>query len=198
MIVGDNLDKEDFQRLTQLHMECLPESTFSLLGLSAVKAYYLMIGQSPSDWLFVSRVQSRVCGACVLSNDPNTLSRRILMFRPFSLGFSIIKTMMSSGELRRKLIKSIIDNANIPSEVQGLPELVQIFTDAEMRGNKIGARLIDRVEQQLTGKSYFLKTDDDSSNRAHDFYKRHEFKVMGTALYLGKKYRYYRKNVPSV
>ena len=68
------------------------------------------------------------------------------------------------------------------------PEITYVFTNPQLQGNKLGKRLVERVDGHLRAAgfgTYYVKTLDDPDNRAIGFYEREGFAVERETRVLG-------------
>jgi hypothetical protein len=120
-----------------MHLEALPQSLVSLVGERYARAFYRYCSGSAHELVLVERDGGALAAACLVSLEPDTLSRRLLkrtpllLLSPFALG-RLPLTQLLRGALR----------PSGPAQPRG-PELLLIFTLAEARGQGLGARLLD-------------------------------------------------------
>ncbi len=192
------LNKRNCEEIVNLHLELLSSSLISLIGKSVAKSYYKFIANSKKDYLFFVFKDSVVIGVCVLSTEPNTLMKRFLFNNLFSIGCYVFKSLLSSKEHRKRILSLLIKNGNGIPEIDGLFEVVQIFTNPRLRDYKIGSNLIVQVEKFLLTENeqkYFLKTFASDANHALPFYNKRGFKNVGKRGVGNRDYLYFIKNI---
>ena len=131
----------------------------------------------------------------MLSSAPHSLTRRFVTIRPFAVLPRLALSSITSKSTR-KALRDVFTSHDLPPQITGLSEVVQIFVDGTCRGAGIGRILLEGVERYLSGEmnpSYFLKTLADPSNRAVGFYERLGFEKLSTVTLSGKPYLFLLK-----
>jgi len=195
-----NLDRSDSNRLARLHVDSLPESLVSRLGVSYAKRFYRYLAGSKDEFVLVGRDGSEIASACVVSLDPASLNRRLVWHTGLPLWAALrfwrfpwlhLGSSAANGHETTSANRGQSDLAH-------LPELILIFTDANARGRGWGSELLARCEVQLSERGIFdytLKTLDDPANRAIAFYGRHGFAEFERVRKMGKAFRVFRKTI---
>jgi ribosomal protein S18 acetylase RimI-like enzyme len=183
-VVDDVLHEGDIARLSRMHVAALPESMVSLVGELYARAFYRYCASSSQELLLVEREGGELCGACLVSLAPDTLSRRLLTRTPLLL--------FAPLAIRRLPLRAMLPSATRPSDAPSPsgPEILLIFTVPELRGQGLGARLLARCEHLLFARGLnrlLVKTRDDPENRALRFYERARFTPIGTRSKYGKR-----------
>jgi GNAT superfamily N-acetyltransferase len=184
------LSRDRCRQLARLHLECLPDSAVSRLGLRYAEAFYRYVGRSPHEAVFVEVASDDVAGACVVSLRPKNLRWRLLFRTPllFRLALNVLGTMRVRHEGRRG-----------ETPVQGpdplhasTPELILIFTAPRLRSAGIGTRLLGQCERFLEDRGYSklgVRTVADPGNRALAFYARSGFAECGRSADRGREFQ---------
>src|SRR3974390_2317070 len=82
----EQLTATDCSRLASLHLEALPDSLISELGLRFAASFYRYASRSPVDKVFVARnARGEVSGGCLRSLRRATLHRRLILHTPLLL-----------------------------------------------------------------------------------------------------------------
>ena len=185
----------DVPRLAALHGECLPDSLVWRLGPSYTRAFYRYLARSGRERVLVARVGGRVVGACVLSLDPGSLTRRLALRTP--LLPAALRGLFRPGVARSLLGtggRAPADGRDDPP--RGLPEVLLIFTAAEARGRGVGSSLLAACERSLADRglaAYVVRTVDDEANPALAFYARNGFQPCGRSFEHGRWFRVLKK-----
>ena len=192
----DDLDSR--RQIAQLHLELLPDSLLSLLGLAVVERYYRLLATSETENVFFCRVRERVLGAAVLSTAPDTLMGRVLKHDLVVIAWRAMVRAMRSVKVARRLIRGCW-YSKPPAAVRSIPEVVQIFVCADDRGQGIGRRMLGEVESHLRSEScssYFVKTLPTSENRALGFYGQLGFVGVAEQRVQGVRFQFLKKELP--
>ena len=183
-VIDQVLDEGDIARLARMHVAALPESLISLLGERYARAFYRYCATTPQELLLLERERGELSGACLVSLEPETLSRRLLLRTPLLLS--------SPLAVRRLPLQAMLlggARSADPPQPRG-PEILLIFTVPELRSQGLGARLLRCCEQQLLSRGLhrvLVKTRDDAANRALQFYERAQFKPIAARSKYGKR-----------
>jgi ribosomal protein S18 acetylase RimI-like enzyme len=183
-VVDQVLREGDIARLARMHVAALPESLVSLLGERYARAFYRYCATTSEELLLLERERGELVGACLVSLEPETLSRRLLTRTPL-LFFAPLA-------LRRLPLRAMLLGAARsadPQQPRG-PEILLIFTVPEQRSQGLGARLLGSCEQQLLSRGLqrvLVKTRDEAANRALKFYERAQFKPISARSSYGKR-----------
>jgi GNAT superfamily N-acetyltransferase len=183
-VVDQVLQERDIARLARMHVAALPESLVSLLGERYARAFYRYCATTSEELLLLEREGGEIAGACLVSLEPESLSRRLLTGTPLPWCAALAITRLP---LRAMLLDAT--RAAVPVQPRG-PEILLIFTVPELRSRGLGARLLRRCEQQLLARGLprvLFKTRDDPANRALQFYEREQFSPIAARSKYGKR-----------
>lgn len=195
VIRPSRLTPQQLIQLVQLHRVSLPNSALSSLSDSFVGAYYKFVLVSSFEELFLVSSDS-IVGAAVLSLKPSSLMNRFMLayicsgkwiWRPDDLARAVLHGV-------REMLQA---KGNV-AEMKGLGEVVQIYVAAAHRQKKLGVALLQAVEahlRQMHAKSYFLKTENQASNRAVKFYERNGFERLSESDSSSVPYAYFVKRL---
>lgn len=196
IVTGEEIFKQNQQRIAKLHYDSLTTSLISALGISAVNLYYQYICRSHQDYIFLIEEDGEVSGVCVLSLEPGSLMKRFLVNQIHNLLPLILWRLLTSQEIRKKIWLVLFRSSNKIPAVNNLPEVVQIYTDPEKKNKRIGTRLLTETEKWLLKngyKKYFLKTLNKEDRSTVFFYKKRGFIEVGKGEDIGKNYVYFTK-----
>jgi GNAT superfamily N-acetyltransferase len=163
---------DDVEILVRLHAECLRASLLTKLGPRALARFYRLAIASPNEHVWVATADDtggRVVGGCVLSDEPATMSQRLLLGR------------------------RLVARASAHS-----PEVTQIFTDGKLRGKGIGAQLLRTCEETLRTRGvrkYFVHTQRDDNEAGVRFYRREGFVQIGESRSFGQPFLVMQKDL---
>ena len=169
------LSRADFARLGDLHTRSIPGSLPELLGPRYSKSLYRFLASSRQELLLVERLEGQVESACVVSLEPETLFRRLLLGTlPPLVGAGLLGLRRRAF---RRYLRSLLKEKLSGGKSSDLPApaIVYVFTSAESRGSGLGARLLDRAAAAMATQGHeaiYVKTLSDPSNRALAFYER--------------------------
>jgi GNAT superfamily N-acetyltransferase len=187
-VVADRLAPRDVALLARMHVEALPESLVTLVGERYARAFYRHLGASVAELVLLERdAAGALVGACIVSTEPATLSRRLLVRTPLALMAPLALHRLPLGGLVRGALGG--RDAAAPAQPDG-PEILLVFTVPERRGSGVGARLLARAETLLAERGFrrlLVKTRDDPANRALGFYEREGFVRRASVTKLGKR-----------
>jgi GNAT superfamily N-acetyltransferase len=186
----------DLERLVTLHRSCLPRSILSLLGDRAVTRYYAYVAASSDELVAVARIDGTCEAGCVVSLTPSSLLRRFALHAPTALAAELGRGLLASRELRRRCLLRLSEAP--PAGPADLPELVQIFTNAQRRGHGLGAELVRFCEDSLRGlgvAAYTIHTERDDNEAGIRFYRREGFTITGEARSFGDYYVIMKKEL---
>lgn len=196
-VVDGQLSRRDIAILGRLHVETLPDSTVSIVGLRYAEAFYRYLCRSRHEVVFLERGNdgTSVAGACIVSLQPETLSRRLLMATPL-LPFAMAAAPRLVANTMHGKLKAVPSTS--PTVQPAGPEIILIFTLAELRSRGCGSRLLARSEAWLVSHNYrrlFVKTRDDAANRAIGFYLNSGFSRIESVVNKGKALILFDKNL---
>jgi len=172
------LTDADLARLAALHVASIDDSLPALLGARFTRGLYRFFSTSQHELLLVERVEGRIEGACVVSFAPATLNHRIARATFCSLLPLAALTVLARSEFRALLWHTLRDSAG----EEKAPEITYVFVSPVLRGRELGKRLIERVDAALSEREvsgYYVKTLDESANRALRFYEQNGFRRIG-------------------
>jgi len=184
------------RQVARLHLECLPDSTVSRLGLAYAEAFYRYLGRSPHEAVFTEVADDEVAGACVVSLRPKNLRWRLLFRTPllFRLALSVLGTRRVRHAGRRgETTVHGPDPLNAST-----PELILIFTAPRLRSAGIGTRLLGQCERFLEERGYAqygVRTVAAPDNRARHFYAKNGFTDCGRAVDYGRMFQVFVKGL---
>lgn len=192
-----HLPAADIDRLAALHRASLPRSILSVLGQPAVVRYYRQVLGSRDELVAIARNERGTIDAgVVVSRAPGTLLQRFARAAPVVLATELGKNLLASGDLRRRFARRLRES-EAPGTA-GIPELVQIFTDASLRGRGIGADLVRSCEDALRRErvpAYVIRTHRDDNDAGIRFYRRLGFTIIGETRSFGDHYVVMKKDL---
>ena len=213
----DTLSPDDARQLAAMHCEILPDSLISRVGQEYARAFYRHVGESDREFAFVHRDNGTIVSACIVSLEPHTLQRRLLLHTPLVLHAPLAIRRLPVRAIAASLAASVTSGVRALLASRGPssrashpgadrdpgiqpegPEVLLIFTLAEARGSGLGATTMARCEAFLRARNisrYFVKTLDDESNRAIAFYRRRGFSQLGTVVKNGKPLGVWQKSL---
>lgn len=177
----------DADALARLHTTSLPTSLLTELGHGALVRYYQFAIRSSHEHVWVAVEDDEVVGGCVLSDDPASVMRRFVRQVPVQFATDLGKAILRRGGLRRRLLAGLRGG----SDGGHKPEVTQIFTDAQRRGQGVGAQLLRVCEQTLRARraaSYFVHTQRDDNEAGIRFYRREGFVQIGESRSFGEAF----------
>lgn len=145
----------------------------------------------------VAATQGIVAG-CVLSLEPATLLRRFARGTPAHLAADIVRAALPNRDFRyrlrsrlREAIRPLSRFLEPTGDEAPLPEVTQIFTDPDQRGQGHGAALLHACEtllRDLGHTGYCVHTLVEDNDAGIRFYRREGFVVTGTSRSFGDDY----------
>lgn len=214
----DSLSADDVRQLAAMHCEILPDSLVSRVGPEYARSFYRHVGDSDREFAFLHRDRGTIVSACIVSLEPHTLQRRLLLHTPLILHAPLAIRRLPVRAIAASLAASVTSgmravlasrsaapgrsaasrhSGDSPVQPRG-PEVLLIFTLAQARGTGLGAATMARCEAFLRARHaprYFVKTLDDESNRAIAFYRRRGFTQLGTVVKNGKPLGVWEKHL---
>jgi GNAT superfamily N-acetyltransferase len=195
-----HLSNGDVARIASLHVSSIEDSLPLLLGERFARGLYHFLARSDREIVFVERVASTVESVCVVSFDPRTLRRRILCAMLPLIAWRALVAVVSRKAFRRRLWHIATDtlgrSAGRDDDPAKAPEITYVFTNPDLRGARLGQRIVERVDAVLLSrgyKRYFVKTIDEPSNRALRFYSDNGFECLGPRVEGGRTFVEFRK-----
>ncbi len=190
MVVGDALDAGDIELLARMHVESLPGSLVSAIGNRYARAFYRYIAESPTEIVLLHRQGKALVGACIVSLEPSTMSRRLLRHTPLAFHAALA--------IRRLPLRAMLTAKRPVTKAPSGPEIVLIFTLPGVRSNGLGRRLLERCDAYLAERGHarlLVKTRDEASNRAIAFYERSGFARHSQVEQYGKRLVLFEKAI---
>ena len=195
----EELDRKDCCRLAALHCESIPDSTVTDLGQSYAESFYGYVSRSKEEGVLVLREAGEIFSGCVLTLNPKTLRRRLLLHTPL-LWYAI--PYMCRQFLAKKAPKQVDLESDLPlAPLPDLPELILLFTAPGSRTKGAGAalvRLADKFVANHGFAEYIVKTVDAPSNRALRFYAKNGFTPVSQLREQSRTFRVFKKAVARV
>lgn len=192
------LSERDLEQLARMHVESLPDSLVSELGTSYARAFYGYVAVSSKELLLLERDPGEnIAGACVVSLEPESLNRRLLLKTPL-LYHLVPKIPRFATLLFRSLLGTQRGDGHAPLSA---PELILIFTSGSARGKGLGTKLIRQAEARLRTvgiRSYLVRTAADPANRALGFYRGLGFEPLCIVSRHGQAFQMFTRSVPEV
>lgn len=188
----ERLDSRELDVFARMHREVLPGSLVARLGADYTRKFYDYVNDSETEGLLTRRRDGRIVAGCVLSLDPSSLTRRLLLATPVASSALRAFGRLPWLQLVRGALSRGRDSA--PSH----PEIILIFTTPEARGQGLGAELVGDAESLVRGRGHdniMVKTLADPGNRALAFYRRCGFDSAGEVLKFGKRLAVFTKSV---
>jgi GNAT superfamily N-acetyltransferase len=190
------LSSVDLARIAALHVESIDDSLPSLLGVSFARLLYRFLDRSDQEIVFVERIDSRVESVCVVSYAPATLHGRIVRATFPLVVWRAVVALLTRPVFRAMVWNLVRDAIRGGDHDENAPEITYVFTNREMRGRSLGRRIVERVDSELAARGferYFVKTIDDPSNRAVQFYAENGFECLGPRVEGGRTFVEFRK-----
>ena len=192
--------RPDLVRLGELHARCIDDSLPALLGPRFAARLYAFLQSSASEHILCARVDGRVESAVVVSESPEDLQARIARATLLHLVPASLRAMLTRAAFWRFLAGALRDSLAGGTEPEHSPEITYVFTNPQLQGRKLGKGLIARVDAWMIERgigAYYVKTLDDPTNRAVDFYQREGFERIGTRAEAGRRFVEFRKTLVS-
>lgn len=199
MLAGphSSLTPEDRGRVADLHLKCQSEASINWFGKAFVRAFYAFVETSPQELLVVEWRNEVPAGACVMSISPGSMSRRMATQTPLLL---FLPRALSRREFWAFLYGTMTRPRSESKPYGGVPEVVYVFTDPNMRGLGLGRHLIDVCEAWLAERGfreYVVKTWTDQTHPVRAFYQALGFRETGITTSLGRSLAVLRKTLPT-
>jgi GNAT superfamily N-acetyltransferase len=178
----------DLARVIELHCISLPDTMVARLGRAAMARYYALVARASTEYVLVARRRDAIAGACVISCAPHTMLRRFAAEAPWPLIRELVTQLVLCRAMRRRLLHRLTE---MSAGTSALPEVVQIFTDPQLRGRGFGSALLRAAEAYLRGRgylSYCIHTFRDDNEAGIRFYLREGFTTAGITRSFGDYY----------
>lgn len=193
------LNADDYARLAELHRASLPDSAVTLMGPAYTRAFYRYVQRSAHEMLLFRRHEGRVAGGCVVSSDPDGLTKRLALKTPL-LPHALMRAPVLPWKKLLFTPKSDEVSEEPTIDIDGLPELLIIYTDPEARGLGLGVEMVAECEERLAAqgvREYMLKTIDDEANPAFRFYAKRGLTMRHSIVKQGRRFRVWTKPIGS-
>ena len=177
----NDLETPDFARLSRMHREFMTGSLVNWFGHEYVSSLYRYLVKSAHEAVFVARLEGRIIGACILSDKPASLSRRMLLNTSMvlhipaaMLEMPIIHMLAASLRAARSRKKESGAEDHLIADLGKLPEVVWIYVDHDGRRKGIGRKLLSATESYLVTRHrsrYIIHTLAENNDDVIQFYK---------------------------
>lgn len=185
LFLNEDVPDSAIPELALLHIDSLPDSLLSVIGVGFLEDFYQAALQSKHEDVFVRMVDGHVVACGLFSAEPYSMSKRLIKGRMF---LAIIGRFWDLSFVYR--LMSVVFAKNAASEVK--PELVFFYTASTYRGAGFGREILKDIHAVMSARSipsYLVKTLSDSGNAAIDFYLRNGFKKSNCINYAGHEYQ---------
>jgi ribosomal protein S18 acetylase RimI-like enzyme len=185
-------------RIASLHVESIDDSLPSLLGESFTRRFYRFLERSHQELVFVERVESQVESVCVVSLAPGSLHGRIVRATLPLVVWRALLALVARAAFRSMVWNLVVDAVRAAAREDKAPEITYVFTSRERRGERLGQRMVERVDSALAARGfdrYFVKTIDEASNRAVRFYAENGFECLGPRIEGGRTFVEFSKSL---
>jgi GNAT superfamily N-acetyltransferase len=191
------MDARRLDELARLHVGCLPHSLVGALGVPYVRSFYRYVGDSDRELLVVERNETgRPVAAAVVSLEPATLTRRLLLHTPMVLHLlPALPRVAAAARATARASPAPAGGSRVPETE---PQLILIFTAAAERGRGLATALLRDVERHLHARGisrYEARTEAHESNPALEFYRRRGFDEQGQSVRLGTRFAVFRRDI---
>lgn len=190
---------EDFSGLARLHHSALSTSVLGRMGAATLRRYYRWVAESPLEWLFVSRADSTLEAAAVVSLEPASLVRRFAMHRPLPFLWALVRSLAIDGAFRGEALAYFGERKEKDGGAKK-PELIQIFVAPDRQGRALGTALLDEVAAALSARGvnvYWVRTLQEDNPGTLAFYQKRGFESDGQLRFCGQRYVLLKKSVPA-
>ncbi|SMD15924.1 GNAT family N-acetyltransferase [Rhizobium sp. RU36D] len=182
-------DRRVLDAVARLHVEVLPGSRISRLGLPFARSFYAFAARSNLEHVLALSEDGEVRGAALLSLSPKTLTRR-----------SALRTTLAWALLRHpsNLLAALAGGEGETPDIADLPEIVAIFVAAGRQSAGEGTLLLRHAEKLLREAgfpAYLVRTENRVDNRAISFYERNGFRVVGASGAKPAPFLYMKKSL---
>jgi ribosomal protein S18 acetylase RimI-like enzyme len=191
---GD-LEARDFVVLGRMHRQFMTGSLVNWFGDGYVSSLYCYLAKSNHESLFTARLDGRIIGACVLSDQPTSLSRRMLLNTPMLLYAPVAVLRLPVARLLATALTARVRRKSLPAaelrhieEFSRLPEVVWIYVDVDGRGRGVGRNLLLAAEADLKTRNqyrYIIHTSVENNSAVIQFYQRQAFTTRRQLLHRG-------------
>lgn len=193
------MNEGDIANLAELHLSALNDSLVGAMGEDYVRAFYRYVTSSDQELFFLERNESgRIVAAAVISLEPATLSRRLLLKTPLLRSMlgripGVIALLLAKA--RRSRREPHGGHVYVPI---GPPELIDIYTAPEAQGKGLGSAIVRQIDQRLRDlhlPEYVVLAVAESSNPACRFYRGRGFTSRGLTLRLGTYFEVFARSL---
>jgi ribosomal protein S18 acetylase RimI-like enzyme len=195
---GLDLSEQDLARIAELHVRSIDDSIPTMLGARYARAFFRYLARAPFEHLFVERVHGRIESVCVVSMAPDTVYLRTLRATLPQLALGAALALFRSGKFRRFLVRFVADLLRGTAGQPHAPEITYIFTNPDRRSCGIGRSLVRRVDEFLAERgvpTYYVRTIDETWNRALGFYDAQGFLRIGRQQEGGRPFAVFEKSL---
>jgi GNAT superfamily N-acetyltransferase len=185
------LSSNDVARIASLHVSSIDDSLPAMLGESFARALYRFLERSRQELVFVERVAAQVESVCVVSFEPGSLQARIARAAFPLIVWRAVLAVLRQRAFRRMLRHIALEALAGVGHADKAPEITYVFTNRDLRGKRLGQRIVERVDTVLAARGYeryFVKTLDEPSNRAVRFYSENGFECLGSRIEGGRTF----------
>lgn len=176
--MGTSQDR--YRQVAALHAANIDQGFLSTLGEGFLALVYQAIDDSPTSVLLVEERDGRVVGFVSGTDGMGPIYRRLLR-RPFSLGLSLLPSLVRPARVRRML--EILRYGGDKPEAASWPraELLSIAVSADVRGQGVAETLYRGLEAEFRarGVDEFRIVVGENLLPAHRFYQRMGAKPVG-------------------
>ena len=189
----------DIANLAELHISCFKDSLVGALGEVYVRRFYDYVTTSEKEFVAVERDrQGRIIATAVLSLEPVTLNRRLLLHTPL-----LPRLLRRIPSVLAMLLSTATRSWRTPTNSRAYPpatrpELILILTAPAHRSKGLGGALIRQIERRLEAlnvSEYEVRTLADPQNAALRFYRRLAFVPAGHAFRLGTCFQVFTRTL---
>jgi GNAT superfamily N-acetyltransferase len=185
------LSSNDVARIASLHVSSIDDSLPAMLGEAFARALYRFLERSKQELVFVERVAAEVESVCVVSFEPGSLQARIARATFPLIAWRAVLAVLTQRAFRRLLRHIALEALAGVGHADKAPEITYVFTNRDLRGKRLGQRIVERVDSVLAARGYdryFVKTLDEPSNRAVRFYSENGFERLGSRIEGGRTF----------
>jgi len=182
------IEPSELDEIVNMHFQELGDDILPQMGIIILNKFYKYIITSDKEVIFSIRENQKIVTVCVVSFEPNTLMRRMILSSIQSVFFHIPLAMLRKPHLLFFFIKVIFAKRK---NILCSPEITYIYSS--IKGKGLGKKILQNIQSCLLTKDIkklYVKTINTQNNRAIKFYLENGFKKEFTFSYGGKKYLY--------
>jgi len=186
------LSDSELEEIAKIHINIFQDDLLPQLGIKYLMSFYKFISKSKKEKIFIIRNKKRIIGTCIISLEADTILFRTIKGTLFQFLKSCTTSFIKNNKFRKYLLNLFFLKNTAISHT---PEIAYIFTDKLFQKKGVAKKLLDKVKVHLHKEGYStcnVKTLNNSTNKAIDFYKINEFKRDTTFSYAGNDYLYMR------